>query len=311
MKVTVVGAGHVGATTAQRIAEGGLADVVCVDILEGVAKGKMLDLMQSAPVVGHSQRLSGTGDYSECAGSEVAVITAGVPRKPGMSRDDLLKVNAKIVTEVVESLKQVAPDAMLLMVTNPLDVTTHIARKVSGLPKNRVFGMAGILDSTRFRCFIGMELGVSAQEVSAMVLGGHGDSMVPLPRFATVSGIPISALISQERIDAIVQRTRTAGGEIVKLLETGSAYYAPAAATAQMVGAILRDEKRVLPVSVYLEGEYGLSDVYLGVPVVLGKDGIEKIIEVPLNDEERAALRASADHVKKVIEEYEALAKTW
>jgi malate dehydrogenase len=311
MKVTVVGAGHVGASTAQCIAESGLADVVCIDILDGVAKGKMLDLMQSAPLAGHSQRLVGTGDYADCAGSQVAVVTAGVPRKPGMSRDDLLKVNAKIVTEVVEQLKRAAPDAMLLMVTNPLDVTTHIARKVSGLPKNRVFGMAGVLDSTRFRCFIGMELGVSAQEVSAMVLGGHGDTMVPLPRFATVSGIPISALMSQERIDAIVERTAQAGGEIVKLLGTGSAYYAPAAACAQMVSSILRDEKRILPVSVYLEGEYGLSDVYLGVPVVLGRDGVERIVEVPLNDEERAALEASAGHVRKVITEYEELAKTW
>jgi len=309
MKVTVIGAGFVGATTAQRIAEAGLADVVVLDVADGIAKGKGLDLQQAAPVVGHSQRILGTGDYSDCADSDLVVMTAGVPRKPGMSRDELLEVNAKIVTECMEKSAEVAPNSMVIMVTNPLDVTTYIAGKVTGFSKNRIMGMAGVLDSTRFRAFIGMELGVSGEDVSAMVLGGHGDSMVPMPRSATVSGIPLSDLMDQESIDKIVERTRVAGGEIVSLLGTGSAFYAPAAGVEQMAAAILRDEKRILPVSVLLEGEYGLSDVYLGVPVKLGIGGAEQIIEVTLTDEEREALHTSAEHVKQVVAEYEEMVK--
>jgi malate dehydrogenase len=307
MKVAVIGAGFVGATTGQRIAESGLADVVVLDVADGIAKGKCLDLQQAAPVVGHSQRILGTGDYADCADADIVVMTAGVPRKPGMSRDELLEVNANIVSECMEKSAEVAPNSMIIMVTNPLDVTTYIAGEVTGFPKNRIMGMAGVLDSTRFCAFIGMELGVSGQDVSAMVLGGHGDSMVPISRSATVAGIPLLDLMDQEKIDEIVARTRVAGGEIVQLLGTGSAFYAPAAGVEQMVAAILRDEKRILPVSVWLDGQYGISGVYLGVPVKLGAGGVEEIIEVTLTDEESEALKASAGAVREVVAEYEAM----
>jgi malate dehydrogenase len=308
MKVTVVGAGNVGASCAQRIAEAGLADVVLVDILADMAKGKALDLMQAGPIVGHSRAIIGTGDYADCAGSAIAVVTAGVARKPGMSREDLLATNARIVTDVITNLMKAAPDCILIMVSNPLDVTTWLAYKLSKLPKQRVMGMAGVLDSTRFRAFIAMELGCSPEDVEAMVLGGHGDSMVPLPRHATVSGMPATSLLPKTKLDKIVERTRVAGGEIVKLLGTGSAYYAPAAAVTQMVKAILHDEKRVLPASVLLEGEYGLRDVFLGVPVKLGARGVEGIVKIPLDADERKALRASAKYVQQTIEEYDRLA---
>lgn len=305
MKVTVVGAGNVGATCAQRIAEGSIADVYLVDVVEGLAAGKALDLAQAAPVVGHGMRIEGGTDYAPAAGSDVVVITAGLPRKPGMSRDDLLSVNGKIATQVVENIKQHAPDAILLMVANPLDVTTLIAQRVSGLPREKVFGMAGVLDTARFRAFIAMEVGCSPEDVTAMVLGGHGDSMVPLPRHSTVSGIPISELIPQERIDAIVQRTRDGGAEIVGLLKQGSAFYAPAAAVAQMVASILRDEKRILPTCVQLAGEYGLQDVFVGVPARLGRGGVEAVIELDLNADEAQALQTSAEHVRETVAAWE------
>lgn len=307
MKVTVVGAGNVGATCAQRLVEGGLCDVYLVDVVEGMAQGKALDLAQAAPVVGHSCRIEGGETYEGAAGSDLVVITAGIARKPGMSRDDLLQTNGNIVTQVVSNVKAVCPEAMLIMVSNPLDVTTYIASEVSGLPRERVMGMAGVLDTARFCAFIAMELGCSAADVTAMVLGGHGDSMVPLPRHATVAGIPVTELIPADRLAAIVDRTRNGGAEIVSYLKTGSAFYAPAASVVQMVSAILRDEKRILPACVELQGEYGLEGVYVGVPVVLGKDGVEKIIELDLNDEERAALQASAEHVRQTVADWNRL----
>jgi malate dehydrogenase len=307
MRVTVVGAGNVGATTAQRLAEGGLCDVYLVDVVEGLARGKALDLAQAAPVVGHSSRIEGGESYEPAAGSDLAVITAGIARKPGMSRDDLLQTNGRIVTEVVTNLRAVCPEAMLVMVSNPLDVTSHIAAEVSGLPRERVMGMAGVLDGARFCAFIAMEVGCSPADVTAMVMGGHGDSMVPLPRHATVSGIPVTELIAPDRLAAIVERTRHGGAEIVSYLRTGSAFYAPAAAVVQMVAAILRDEKRVLPACVQLEGEYGLSEVSVGVPAVLGKGGVERIIELGLNETESAALRASADHVRATVADWNRL----
>ena len=309
MKVSVIGAGQVGATTAQRLAETSVADVALVDVVEGLARGKALDLSQAAPVVGHGCRIEGSESYDICAGSDLVVVTAGIARKPGMSRDDLLKTNAGIVRDVVESIKQVAPEAILLMVTNPLDVTTHLAYEVSGLPKNRVFGMAGVLDTARFRCFIALELGVGPQDVQAMVLGGHGDTMVPLPRHATVSGVPVTQLLDQPALDRLIERTRNGGAEIVGYLKTGSAYYAPAAAVAQMVAAVLRDERRILPTSVLLEGQYGLSDVFVGVPAVLGRNGVEQVIELELEDAELDALRRSAEHVRGTIAQLENLLK--
>lgn len=301
MKVTIVGAGNVGATCAQRIIEASLADVYLVDVVEGLAAGKALDLAEAAPIVGHGCRIEGGTDYGPTEGSDVVVVTAGIARKPGMSRDDLLATNGKITAEVVTSIRQHAPDAILLMVSNPLDVTTHIAQQVSGLPRERVFGMAGVLDTARFRAFISMEIGCSPEDVTAMVLGGHGDSMVPLPRHATVSGIPITELISAARIEEIVERTRKGGAEIVGLLKTGSAFYAPAAAVTQMVASILRDEKRILPTCVKLQGEYGLQNVFVGVPAKLGKAGVEDIIELDLNDEETNALRQSAEAVRQTV----------
>lgn len=307
MKVTVVGAGNVGATTAQRLVEDALCDVYLVDVVEGLARGKALDLMQAAPILGHGCRITGGEAYEPAEGSDVVVITAGIARKPGMSRDDLLQTNGRIVTEVTENIKRVCPGAMIVMVSNPLDVTTYIAHQVSGLPREQVIGMAGVLDTARFCAFIAMELNVSAADVSAMVLGGHGDSMVPLPRHATVAGVPVTELIAPERLAEIVQRTRDGGAEIVSYLKTGSAFYAPSAAVVQMVASILRNEKRLLPAAVLLQGEYGLQDVFLGVPCILGKDGLERVVELQLNAEENAALNQSADHVRSTVADWQRL----
>ena len=301
-KVSVIGAGHVGETTAHAIACRNLANIVLLDKIEDMPQGKALDMMEGAPVEGWDVTITGSNDYADTANSDIVVITAGVPRKPGMSRDDLLKVNAEIVGGVVDSLVAQPGDPVMLVVSNPLDVMTYLAYTKAGYPKNRVFGMAGVLDSTRFRCFIAMELGVSVREVSAMVLGGHGDSMVPLTDYATVSGIPIKALIPPERIDAMVERTRKGGGEIVKLLKTGSAYYAPAAAVASMVESISQDQGQVLPCCTLLEGEYGIRDIFVGVPIKLGAKGVEEVIELKLSDADAAALKKSADHVKGTIE---------
>jgi len=297
-KITVIGGGNVGSTTAQRIAEKQLAqEVVLVDILEGVPQGKALDMWESAPVEGFDSSVIGTNDYAATANSDVVVITAGLARKPGMSRDDLLSANAKIVKSVTEQVVVQSPNAILIVVSNPLDVMAYVAKKVSGFEKHRVIGMAGILDSARFRLFIAQELNVSVRDIQAMVLGGHGDSMVPLVRYSTVSGIPISELISAERIEALVTRARNGGIEIVNYLKTGSAYYAPSSSAVEMVEAISRNSNRVLPCSAWLEGEYGLHDVYCGVPVKLNANGIEQILELKLTDQEIAGLKKSADDV--------------
>ncbi|MCZ6689588.1 MAG: malate dehydrogenase [Planctomycetota bacterium] len=306
-KVSVIGAGNVGATVAQEIAQRELADVVLTDIIEGFPQGKALDLFQTAPIDGYDSRLSGTNNLEDIAGSDLVVITAGFPRKPGMDRMDLLKKNLEIVGGVVDQIVSHAPDAMILVVTNPLDVMTYLAFKKSGFGKKRVFGQAGVLDTARFSAFIAMELGCSVKDIRAMVLGGHGDSMVPLRGHASVSGIPVSDLIPKDRLDAMIERTRKGGGEIVSLLKRGSAYYAPGAATAAMVGSILNDERRILPTCCFLEGEYGLERVYAGVPAILGAGGVEKVVEVTLSDEERDALHKSADHVKKGMEEIDQL----
>ena len=297
-KVTVVGAGNVGATTAQRLAEKGLADVVVVDILEGVPNGKALDLEEASPVEKHDCHILGSNDYKDTEGSDIAIITAGIPRKPGMSRDDLIQTNAGIVKSVVEQLAKYAPNAVLIIVSNPLDAMCHVAYSAAGFPKERVIGMAGVLDSARFRLFIARELDVSVENTHAFVLGGHGDTMVPLPRYSTVAGIPITELISKERIDALVQRTRQGGAEIVQLLKTGSAFYAPASSAVEMAEAILKDRKKILPCAAYLEGEYGVDGLFIGVPVKLGAGGIEQIIEIQLTDEEAGQLKKSADAVQ-------------
>jgi malate dehydrogenase len=299
-KITVVGAGNVGGTTAQRLAEKDAYDVVLVDIAEGVSQGKALDISQAGPVCGYSTRVIGTNGYVETAGSSVAVITSGIPRKPGMSRDELLATNAKIVKSVVSELVSRSPDIILILVTNPLDAMVHVARRVSGLPKSRVIGMGGILDSSRMRSFIAAELNVPGPDVEAMVLGGHGDTMVPLPRYTTVKGKPISSLMSKDKLDAIIKRTRDGGAEIVGLLKTGSAFYAPSASVVDMVEAIHKDQKRVLPCSVLCEGEYGLKDVIVGVPVRIGRGGMEQVVEYELSAEERAALEASANAVREL-----------
>jgi malate dehydrogenase len=300
-KVTVIGAGNVGATAAQRIAEAGLADVVLVDIVEGLPQGKGLDLAEAAPVVGHDARIVGTNDYADTADSDIVVVTSGIARKPGMSRDELMATNAGIVRSVVEEAARHSPDAILIIVTNPLDAMCHVAMQASGFPRERVLGMAGVLDSARFRAFIAMELGVSVEDTNAFVLGGHGDTMVPLPRYSTVAGIPITELMSEERVKALVDRTANGGAEIVALLKTGSAYYAPAAATFEMVDAILRDRKRVLPCAVYLTGEYGVDGLFVGVPVVLGAAGMERVIEIKLSTEERAGFEHSAAAVRELV----------
>jgi malate dehydrogenase len=300
-KISVIGAGNVGATVANKVAEMELGDVVMVDIIDGLPQGKGLDMLESAPIEGFDSHLVGTTGYEETRNSDVVVITSGVPRKPGMSREDLLDTNKKIIESVVGQVVANSPNAILVMVANPLDTMTYLALKRSGFPKSRVMGMAGILDTARFKTFISMELGVSIEDIQTIILGGHGDEMVPLPRFTTVSGIPIMQLLPQETIDRLVERTRKGGGEIVSLLKTGSAFYAPGAAAAQMVEAILRDKKRILPCCAYLEGEYGLSDICFGVPVKLGTSGVEKIIELELTAEESELVSKSAESVKKSI----------
>ena len=296
-KITVIGAGNVGATTAHRLAEGRIGDVILVDVLEGVPQGKALDLYQAAPVVHHDCSVVGTNDYEATAGSDIIVMTAGLARKPGMSRDDLQDANAKVVIECVSRAVRKSRDSIIIMVTNPLDVMCEVARRVSRFPRERVIGMAGILDTARMRAFIALEMGVSTDSVFALVLGGHGDSMVPLPRYTTVSGVPLPELLPKERIDAIVQRTAQGGGEIVKLLKTGSAYYAPAAGVFEMVDSIAGDRKKILPCSVFLQGEFGLNDVYVGVPAKLGAKGMEGVFEVKLTPDEKARLAKSAADV--------------
>ncbi len=299
-KVTVIGAGNVGATAAQRLAEKELCDVVLIDIIEGVPQGKALDLAEAAPIEKHDARLIGSNEYKESADSNVVIITAGIPRKPGMSRDDLISTNAGIMKDVTRQIVELSPEAILIVVSNPLDAMCHVAYDVSGFPKNRVMGMAGVLDSARFRAFIAMELDVSVENTTAFVLGGHGDTMVPLPRYSTVAGIPITELLSKERIDALVERTANGGAEIVSLLKTGSAYYAPASAAVEMAEAILKDKKKILPCAAYLEGEYGINELFIGVPAKLGVNGIEEIIEITLTAEEKAALDKSADAVREL-----------
>ena len=300
-KITIVGAGNVGATAAHWAAEKELGDIVLVDIIEGMPQGKALDLMESRPVEGFDVTITGSNKYEETAGSDLVIITSGLPRKPGMSREDLLQKNKEIVVSVTKSVVAQSPECIIIVVSNPLDTMTYLAKAVSGFPKNRVMGMAGILDSARFRVFIAMELNVSVEDIQAFVLGGHGDSMVPLPRYSSVGGIPLTQLLSKEKIDAIVARTRKAGGEIVALLKTGSAYYSPSASVIQMAEAILKDKKRILPCCAYLEGEYGLNHIYFGVPVKLGSDGVEQVLEVSLTEEEKALVQKSGEAVRKSI----------
>jgi len=299
-KITVVGAGNVGATTAQRVAEKELAEtVVLVDIVEGVPQGKGLDQWQSAPIEGFDSRVIGTNGYTETAGSDLVIITAGIARKPGMSRDDLLNTNAGIVKQVSEEVKRTSPHAIIIVVSNPLDVMCYVAKEVTGFPRQRVLGMAGVLDTARYRAFLAEALDVSVRDIQAMVLGGHGDTMVPLITYTTVSGIPVTQLIDRSRLDAIVDRTRNGGAEIVKFLKTGSAYYAPSSGAVQMAEAIVHNQRRILPCAAWLEGEYGMSDLFLGVPCKLGRNGLERVIEVELTADERAALEKSAEAVRE------------
>lgn len=300
-KITVVGAGNVGATTAQRAAEKELADVVLVDILEGVPLGKALDLSEARPVEKHDAVIIGANDYAPAEGSDVVIITAGIARKPGMSRDDLLATNAKIVGSVSRSVAQVAPESVLIIVSNPLDAMCHVAKEASGFPRERVIGMAGVLDSARFRYFIAEELNVSVENTHAFVLGGHGDTMVPLPRYSTVAGIPITELMPAERIEALVERTRGGGAEIVGLLKTGSAFYAPASSVVEMAEAILKDKKKILPCAAFLQGEYGIEDLFIGVPCKLGAGGLEEVVEIELLADEKAALMKSAQSVRGLV----------
>src|SRR5882672_601801 len=301
-KITVVGAGNVGATTAQRVAEKELARrVVMVDVVEGVPQGKGLDQWQSAPIEGFDSRVIGTNGYDESAGSDLVIITAGIARKPGMSRDDLLNTNAGIVKDVSEQIKRTSPNAIIIVVSNPLDVMCWVTKQVTGFPRERVIGMAGVLDTARYRSFLAEALDVSVRDIQAMVLGGHGDTMIPLISYAAVSGIPVTQLLDKAKLDKIVDRTRNGGAEIVAFLKTGSAYYAPSSATVQMVESIVLDQKRLLPCAAWLEGEYGLSGMYCGVPCKLGKNGLEKIIEVELTADEKAALKKSADAVKQTM----------
>ena len=301
-KITVVGAGNVGASCAQLLAQRDYADIVLVDIIEGMPQGKALDLLETGPAVGYDSHVIGTNNYAETADSDIVIITSGVPRKAGMSRDDLVLTNMKIVRGVTEELVKYSPNCIIIVVANPLDAMAQLVLRTSNFPRNRVIGMSGILDTSRFRTFLARELDVSVEDVFAYVLGGHGDMMVPLTRLATVGGVPISEVLPEETISRIVERTINGGGEIVSLLKTGSAYYAPAAAIALMVDSIILDKKRILPCSVHLEGEYGINDLFVGVPVKLGKNGIEKIIEVKLTPEEQAALHNSADVVKELID---------
>ncbi len=303
-KVTVIGAGNVGATCAMRLVEKELADVVLIDVLDGVPAGKALDLMEAAPVEKHDSKIIGsTADYSQAKDSDIVIITAGIPRKPGMSRDDLLNTNMGIMQTVVKEVAVVAPDSILIIVSNPLDAMCHVAFDTCGFPKERVIGMAGVLDSARFRTFIAMELNVSVENIQAFVLGGHGDTMVPLPRYSTVAGIPLPDLMSAEKIERLVDRTRKGGAEIVGLLKTGSAYYAPASASVEMAEAILKDKKKILPCAAYLEGEYGVDKLFIGVPVKLGEKGIEDIIQIKLSEDEDAALKNSAKAVQGLVDD--------
>src|SRR5438105_3682927 len=301
-KITVVGAGNVGATTVQRLAERDYADVVMVDIVEGLPQGKALDLNQAGPVVGYEPNIIGTNTYEETSGSEIVVITSGLPRKPGMSRDDLLAANREIVESVTNEVADRSPDAIIIAVTNPLDAMCHVALEVSGFPRQRVVGMAGILDSARFRTFLAWELGVSVRDVTGFVLGGHGDTMVPVVSYTNVAGVPVRQKISEQRLEEIVQRTRDGGAEVVKLLQKGSAYYAPAAAVAEMVDSIVFDQKRVLPCAALCQGEFGIDGLFVGVPVRLGAEGVEEIVEIELEDDERAELEKSASAVQELVE---------
>lgn len=296
-KITIIGAGFVGSTSAHWIAAKELGDIVLVDIVEGIPQGKGLDLLECGPIEGFDLHIKGTNDYADTANSDIIIVTSGAPRKPGMTREDLIKVNATITKDCISKAAPLSPNAIIIMVNNPLDTMAYLAKQVSGFPKNRVVGQAGVLDSARYRTFLAMETGFSVEDIQAMLMGGHGDEMVPLPRFTTVAGIPITEFVAADRLHAIVDRARKGGGEIVNLLKTGSAYYAPASATVQMVEAIVKDKKRVIPCAAYMEGEYGLNDIYFGVPVVLGAGGIEKVLELPLNDEEMALVRKSADAV--------------
>lgn len=306
-KITIVGAGFVGSTAAHWIAAKELGDIVLIDIVEGIPQGKGLDLLESSLIEGFDLHITGTNDYADTANSDVIVVTSGAPRKPGMSREDLIKINANITSDCISKAAPLSPNAVIIMVNNPLDTMAYLAKQVSGFPKNRVVGQAGVLDSARYRTFIAQEAGVSVEDVQAMLMGGHGDEMVPLPRFTTIGGIPVTEFISQDRLNAIVDRARKGGGEIVNLLKTGSAYYAPSAATVQMVEAVLRDKKRVIPCAAYLDGEYGLSDMYFGVPVVLGAGGVEKVLELPLNADEMAQVQKSAEAVKSSTEALKAM----
>jgi malate dehydrogenase len=302
-KISIIGAGFVGATAAHWAAERELGDVVLVDILEGIPQGKALDLFEASPIEGFDAKVTGTNGYEETKDSDIVIITSGVPRKPGMSREDLLETNKKIIESVVAQVAERSPRAILITVTNPLDAMTYLAVKRSRFPKERVIGMAGILDTARFKTFIALELGVSVEDIQALILGGHGDEMVPLPRYTTVSGIPLSHFLSKEKVDRLIDRTRKGGGEIVNLLKTGSAFYAPSAAAIQMTEAILKDKKRILPCCVYLEGEYGLRDLCFGVPIKLGARGVESVIELELTEEEKKSVAKSAENVKKSIAE--------
>jgi malate dehydrogenase len=305
-KITVVGAGNVGATAAHWIAAKELGDVVLVDLNDGVAKGKALDLLESGPVEGFDLRITGTADYADTAGSDVVIITAGLPRKPGMSRDDLLKTNAGIVKDVTEKICKHSPQTIIVVVSNPLDAMAYVAKKVSGFPRSRVIGMAGVLDSARFRTFVAEAAGVSVEDVYGFVYGGHGDTMVPLTRYCSIAGVPLEKFLSKEKIDQIVDRTRNGGAEIVNFLKTGSAFYAPAASAVQMTEAIIRDKKRILPCAVELEGEYGINKLFVGVLAKLGSQGVEKVVEIDLNDTEKAMLKKSADAVKSLVDVLEA-----
>jgi malate dehydrogenase len=307
-KIAVVGAGHVGATCSQLLAMKELArEVILVDIAEGIPQGKGLDQWESAPIEGFDSRVLGSNDYEACAGAEIFIVTAGIARKPGMSRDDLLKTNASVIRSVSSEIKRVAPESIIIMVTNPLDVMAQVALEASGFPRERVIGMAGVLDTARYRSFIALELDVSIEDIQALVLGGHGDTMVPLASYTSVSGIPLGQLLKQDRIDALVERTRKGGGEIVAFLKTGSAYYAPAAAAVQMAEAIVKDKRRILPCAAWLQGEYGMSDLFLGVPCLLGAKGLERIVEVELDADEQAALDVSAEHVRSTVAALKAL----
>lgn len=302
MKITVIGAGHVGETVACKLAQKELAnEVVLLDIVEGIPQGKALDMWECAPIEGYDTHLTGSNDYADTAGSDLYVVTAGLPRKPGMSRDDLLEANAAIIKSVGQNIRATSPDAIVIVVSNPLDVMTFVMKHVTGFPSERVFGMAGVLDTARFRSFIALELNVSVRDVSAMVLGGHGDSMVPLPRYTTVSGVALTELLDKDSIDRLIERTKNGGAEIVKLLKTGSAYYAPAAAAVQMVDSVVRDKKRLLPCACYLNGKYGLDDVYVGVPAKLGALGVEEVLELKLSVQEQEMLHKSAAGVKENI----------